>query len=414
MTPRARMLAAYKRGQPDAVPVSPELWDATAIAVNGAPFYQLMGPFAERPWWKTHLECFEYFRADAWIVPAPGPTERQRVLRTLESWFVDRDKTAIESRLTYRTGRGTLHGVARTTETYADWLLKHPVEKFPQDMQAYEEYFFDDPAACDLSEIRDCLAGVWEKGLVTPMVGELFTSFLGTVREGGMAETVLDLFDHPDYARGLRDRYVEHLSGENTSTPHALQLVRLGAELGRFYGLPVYSNALTDARGPDPQAACERAVQMQLCVEAGAHLIQGPTSHMDQMRLSSLVQALIDNDIVGYVLAACRRPIVSAETLALEAGHEVATEPRYAALKFASHEHTVRHLRDEVWEPWAFDLDNFAAWDKAGRVSVVERAAAKAREILAAHRPEPLPAVLKQKILETTERGTLPSSCFWP
>ena len=92
----------------------------------------------------------------------------------------------------------------------------------------------------------------------------------------------------------------------------------------------------------------------------------------------------------------------------------MATEPQYAALKFASHEHTVRHLRDEVWEPWAFDLDNFAAWDKAGRVSVVERAAAKAREILAAHRPEPLPAVLKQKILETTERGTLPSSCFWP
>ena len=180
--------------------------------------------------------------------------------------------------------------------------------------------------------------------------------------------------------------------GENTSTPHASQLVRLGIEMGRFYGLPIYSNALTDSRGPDPQAACERAVQMQLCVEAGANLIQGPTSCMDQMMLSSYVQAIIDNDIVGYVLAACRRPVVSAETLALEAGHEVVTEPQYAALKFASHEHTVRHLRDEVWEPWAFDRDNFAAWDKAGRVSVVERAAAKARDILATHRPEPLSA----------------------
>ena len=182
-----------------------------------------------------------------------------------------------------------------------------------------------------------------------------------------------------------------HTLGENTSTPHALQLVRLGIEMGRFYGLPIYSSAPTDARGPDPQAACERAVLMQLCVEAGAHLIQGPTSLMDQMMLSSYVQAIIDNDIVGYVLAACRRPVVSAETLALEAGHEVVTEPQYAALKFASHEHTVRHLRDEVWEPWAFDRDNFAAWDKAGRVMVVERAAAKAREILATHRPEPLP-----------------------
>jgi trimethylamine--corrinoid protein Co-methyltransferase len=188
--------------------------------------------------------------------------------------------------------------------------------------------------------------------------------------------------------------------GENTATPHASQLVRLGIELGRFYGLAVYSTALTDAHEPDPRAACERTFQMQLCVDAGAHLIQGPTSHMDQMMLSSYVQAVIDNDIVGYVLAACRRPAISPETLALEAGHEVATEPAHAALKFASHEHTARHLRDEIWEPWAFDRDTFAAWDQGGRVSVVARAAAKAREILATHRPEPLPARVSAAILQ--------------
>jgi trimethylamine--corrinoid protein Co-methyltransferase len=182
-----------------------------------------------------------------------------------------------------------------------------------------------------------------------------------------------------------------HTLEVNTSTPHALQLLRLGIAMGRHYGLSVYSTALTDSREPDPQAACERAVQMQLCVEAGAHLIQGPTSHMDRMMLSSFVQAVIDNDIVGYVLASCRRPVVSADTLALEAGHDVALEAQYADFKFVSHEHTVRHLRDEVWEPWAFDRDNFSAWDKAGRESVVGRAAAKAREILATHRPDPLP-----------------------
>jgi trimethylamine--corrinoid protein Co-methyltransferase len=180
----------------------------------------------------------------------------------------------------------------------------------------------------------------------------------------------------------------------NTSTPHALQLLRLGIAMGRHYGLPVYSTALTDSRQPDPQAACERAVQLQLCIEAGADLIQGPTSHMDRMMLSSFVQAVIDNDIVGYVLAACRRPVVSAETLALEAGHDVTVDTQYADLKFVSHEHTVRHMRDEIWVPWAFDRDDFSAWDKAGRESVVERAAAKAREILAAHRPDPLPPAI--------------------
>src|SRR5208337_4319711 len=134
----------------------------------------------------------------------------------------------------------------------------------------------------------------------------------------------------------------------STSTPRALQLLRLGIEMGRFYGLPIYSLVATDSCAADPQAACERAVQLQIGFEAGAHLLQGPTSSMDRFMLSSFVQAVIDNDIAGYVLAARRRPSVSAETLALEAGQDVATDVQYARLKFASHVHTVRHLRDEV------------------------------------------------------------------
>ena len=190
----------------------------------------------------------------------------------------------------------------------------------------------------------------------------------------------------------------------NTSSPRAVQLLRLGIELGRSYGLPIYSVALTDARSPDPQAACERAVQLQIAIEAGAHLIQGPTSHMDKMLLSSFVQAVIDNDITGYVLAGHSSPEVSAETLALEVAQEVTDECEYARFKYASHEHTVRHLRDGNWQPWAFAYDDFGAWDDAGRVSVVDRAAQKAREILSTHRPELLP----HNIAEAIHRIALP------
>jgi len=37
MISRQRMLAAYRGPEPDRVPVSPELWHATAIAVSGRP-----------------------------------------------------------------------------------------------------------------------------------------------------------------------------------------------------------------------------------------------------------------------------------------------------------------------------------------------------------------------------------------
>jgi len=176
-----------------------------------------------------------------------------------------------------------------------------------------------------------------------------------------------------------------------TSSPHALQLLRLGIRMGRYYGLPTYSTIGTDARDADAQAACEMAVQLQVGFDAGAHVLQGPTSDMDRFMLSSFVQAVVDNDIAGYVLAARRQPSVCTTALALEEAHEVVTDPQYAQLKFASHEHTVRHMRDETWSPWAFSYENLSAWEKAGSTSVAARAAAKTRDILANHRPELLP-----------------------
>jgi len=189
----------------------------------------------------------------------------------------------------------------------------------------------------------------------------------------------------------------------STSTPRALQLLRLGIEMGRFYRLPIYGVALTDARAADPQAACERTAQLQIGLEAGAHLLQGPTSHMDRMMLSSFAQAVIDDEIVGYLLAAHQHPVVSDETLALDVTDEVMTEPQYAEFKFAAHPHTARHLRHDLWEPGVFAYQEFEAWQRDGSVSVVARATARAREILASHRTEPLPPVLTEALRRSAQ-----------
>lgn len=210
MTPRERMLAAYRNQVPDRVPVSPELWDATSIAVSGKPFHELVGPFAQVPWWRTHLAAFEYFGADAWTVPGVGPSPRQAEMVSERSRF--EDAGTIETEIIYHTSKGELHAIARTTEVYAGWLIEHPVKQFRQDMEKYEEYCFSDPETADLSGIEEALAGVGDKGLVTPAVGELFTSFLGSVREGGMVQTIYDLQDHGDYCKSLQVRYIEHIA----------------------------------------------------------------------------------------------------------------------------------------------------------------------------------------------------------
>jgi uroporphyrinogen-III decarboxylase len=63
------------------------------------------------------------------------------------------------------------------------------------------------------------------------------------VREGGIAQTLLDLFDHPDYARRLRDRYVEYIA-ELTR----VVLERTGAQAifvnSNYSGPPIVSPAV--------------------------------------------------------------------------------------------------------------------------------------------------------------------------
>ena len=204
------MLSAYRGERPDSVPVSPELWDATSIEVSGRPFHELVGPFAKVPWWRTHLAAFEYFEADAWILSAPGESDAQRDMRATRSRFLGEE--TIETVITYRTPHGTLEAIARTTPVYADWLSVHPVKRWPADMDAYADYYFAAPESLDLREIDEIIDGVGERGVVTVMIGDLFTSFLATVREGGPAQTIFDLVDHPRYCTALRNRYVAHLT----------------------------------------------------------------------------------------------------------------------------------------------------------------------------------------------------------
>jgi len=178
------------------------------------------------------------------------------------------------------------------------------------------------------------------------------------------------------------------------ANPFAARMLRTSTQLGRSYGLPVWTLATTDARQPDPQAACERTAHLQIALASGASLIQGPTSMMDQMMLSSFAQVIIDHDIIGYLLTAQAPVEVTEETLAMGAIREVVTDPLYREMKFGAHPHTVDHLHDATWQPSAFDYRSFVEWQRDGAVSVVERAAACVRQILAHHQPEPLnPAV---------------------
>ncbi len=65
---------------------------------------------------------------------------------------------------------------------------------------------------------------------------------------------------------------------------------------------------------------------------------------------------------------------------------------------FIDREHTVRHLRRQLWFPALLDREFYQAWKDAGAAASEERCRRRKEDILANHRPEPLPSDLDRAI----------------
>ena len=67
-------------------------------------------------------------------------------------------------------------------------------------------------------------------------------------------------------------------------------------------------------------------------------------------------------------------------------------------------DHTLEHFR-ERWYPTVFERVNFETWRKKGGKMCAERASETVGRILSEHRPEPLPAEIRDKLRDIVRRA---------
>ncbi len=175
------------------------------------------------------------------------------------------------------------------------------------------------------------------------------------------------------------------------------------AQLGHFYGLPIYLNVnLTDAKLPDAQAGMEKMGSLVLGVLAGADLF-GHAGIVGTDHGGSLEWLVIDDEAMGYARRVARGFEVSEETLAAEVVSRVGPGGN-----FMSEDHTLAHFRDELhisaqlWTRQTFDV-----WLGKGRESMADRASRRVDEILATHEVPPLDPDLDREIDRIVDRAKL-------
>jgi len=108
---------------------------------------------------------------------------------------------------------------------------------------------------------------------------------------------------------------------------------------------------------------------------------------------------VIDNEIAGMIRKFVAGVPVNDETLALEEIHAAGPFNDYLSTDF-----TYAHMRD-LSTPKLLDRRVRAEWEADGALDIKARATAKAKEILAEHKPEPLPDDVKRELSAIVARA---------
>lgn len=180
--------------------------------------------------------------------------------------------------------------------------------------------------------------------------------------------------------------------------PEDLLFQMAGAQLARRYGIPSSIGTFaTGSKAPDWQAGVEGGLSAMASWLGGADMLCG-AGLLYGARVYSIVELLLDAEVFSLVRSMTEGVPDSDDELAVEVIAEVGPGGHYLAQP-----HTLRHMRTQ-WQPRLFGRESWEDWEAAGRPGPPERARERAREIMAEHRPEPLPPGVEETILQVIRR----------
>jgi trimethylamine--corrinoid protein Co-methyltransferase len=171
------------------------------------------------------------------------------------------------------------------------------------------------------------------------------------------------------------------------------QLARLGvADLGRFYGLPIWGYAgHSDSCLFDEQAAADAVLSVLIALQSGTNLAHD-VGYLEAGLSCSPEMMVFTCEAIGMLRLFDQGITVDSQSLALEVIQAVGPGGN-----FLTEEHTVEHFR-EYWQPSLFSRQRFDSWKRDGASSLGRRVREKTVELLSASAGTPLSASQAEEV----------------
>jgi trimethylamine--corrinoid protein Co-methyltransferase len=170
-----------------------------------------------------------------------------------------------------------------------------------------------------------------------------------------------------------------------------------GWDLARHYGIPTFTQACTDAKVFDAQAAAETALTLFEKALNGANLIHD-LGYLDCAMTGCLELVAFSDEVIEWTKRYWQPFEITEETLALDLIHATGPDGH-----FLESDHTLNHYR-ELWTPSLLDRLDFETWSTKGSLTLQQRANQKVKEIINSHCAESLAPEVKARLEDIVAR----------
>lgn len=168
------------------------------------------------------------------------------------------------------------------------------------------------------------------------------------------------------------------------------------AQMGQFYNLTVGSaSGMCDSKMPDMQAGYEKGVTAGIAAMTGINLMYESAGMHASLLGFCLESLLIDNDMLGAINRNVRGIEVTDESLSVDVISEVCLDgPGH----YLGSNQTLSLMQKDYVYPHMANRMSPKEWYEAGKPDIVEKAAARKREILSTYYPEYIARDLDERI----------------
>ncbi|OPZ86970.1 MAG: methylcobalamin:coenzyme M methyltransferase [bacterium ADurb.Bin429] len=204
MTPKQRMLAAYRGELPDYVPVAPEFWYYLPARLLGLDMIE----FGRVPHWQALQQTFKHYGTEGWgaaFSGAPCPDVEYSSERT------DLPEGRILTRSTRTTKYGALTQAWMADPKEPGWEVERPIKEFARDWPAYKASTLGIVEEINWTGVQQALDAVGEDYLLEVWLPGQFFDYIAGGREGGFEQGIYDLMEHEEFFEALHEEYLDYV-----------------------------------------------------------------------------------------------------------------------------------------------------------------------------------------------------------